>query len=45
MWCHPSPMQCPCATKTYIKKVFPEIKKEALQRPVGPVDLILSMTE
>ena len=27
------------------KKVFPEMRKEALQRPVGLVDLLLSMTE
>ena len=35
----------PLVKEETIKEVFPEIKKEALQRPVGPVDLLLSMTE
>ena len=35
----------PQVNEETIKEVFPEIKKEALHRPVGPVDLLLSMTE
>ena len=30
----------PLLNKDIIKRVFPEIKKEPLQRPVGPVDLL-----
>ena len=35
----------PLPNKDIIKKLFPGIKKEALQRPFGPVDLMLSMTK
>ena len=35
----------PLFNEHIIKKVFPEMKKEALQRPVGLVDLLLSMTK
>ena len=35
----------PLRNEDIIKKVFLGIKKEALQRPVGPVELMLLMTE
>ena len=35
----------PLCKEDIIKKVFPGVKKEALQRPVGPVELMLLMTE
>ena len=35
----------PLVNEDIIKKVFPEMKKKALQRSVGPVNLLLSMTE
>ena len=35
----------PLVNEDIIKKMFPDMKKEALQRPVGLVDLLLSTTE
>ena len=35
----------PIVEAELIKKAFPEVKKDAILRPVGPVDLLLSMTE
>ena len=35
----------PIVEAELIKKAFPEVKKDAMLRPVGPVDLLLSMTE
>ena len=35
----------PIPDQEAIRRMFPEIKEEALHRPVGPVGLLLSMTE